>query len=165
MFPAAYSGNWRKKLPELENPEVMTGLNYDGVGLMLLYSVTNIDAFRNPRQGENPRLATLRLETNRGLRLASDGKIQSLLKIADETLPDIRKALLKTPPSEFATMSVSAVVVGQESSMVFLVPAFNAGYCMSFLLKGSEKQAEIKRVDVVIYEGMYKHLERIGELD
>lgn len=164
LFPPTYAGRWREKVPELADPEILANLNYDGVGLMLLYSVTNIDAYRHPRAGENPRLASIREVAGRGLLLASEGKMESLLAKANETLPDIRKALAKLPASEFKTMSVSACVVGDDSALVFYVPTFNAGYCMSFLIKGTGKEAAIRRVDVVAYEGIYKHLSETGEL-
>jgi len=159
VFPVASAVQaWRERLSLREHNEVLVGYNYAVAAYQLLANLIVIDEYRVAVKEEDPSLTSLRDKTTKALKMAVDGKMKTLLKSADETLPEIQKILLGMPRETFKTLRPVYIVPGKDASLVFLAPLSNPDYCISFLLKGKAGRQTLKRIDLVYYEGIYKNV-------
>lgn len=159
VFPVANSvETWRERLSIDEHKEVLVGYNYSVAAYQLLANLIVIDEYRDPLKEETPLLTSLRDKTAKALKMAVGGKMRILLKSAHETLPEIQKMLLAMPPETFKTLRVVYIVPGKDRNLVFMTPALNADYSVSFMLKGKAGRENVKRIDIVYYEGFYRQV-------
>lgn len=160
VFPVEPVTHWRKKLPVLENRQILVDVNYPAVAIMLFNSLQNIDDFRTAGQNDNPRLESCRNLTIDTVHAAVQGHLDELLIAADETLPETKAALKSLLPEWFRTLEAVAVITAKDGCLVFLAPVFDATASISFFLKGSTQKLVLKRIDVVDYRGFYQNLNR-----
>jgi hypothetical protein len=156
LFPGRIEGDWRKQIPNLDDPEVVGDVNYAGVSLLLAQNVSEIEEFCRPEADEDPRLGALRSQTARLLASGKDGKLKSVLAGAKETLPVAQQAMLRIPPETFATYRPVSLLLGNDACIVFLAPTGSADYFMSCVFKGKDSRQKLARVDLVSYAVMYQ---------
>lgn len=158
-FESAFSkptaANWRKAIPNLDDAQLVTDLNYAGASLLMNTNFVEIDEVRNTQPDEDPRMAPMRTASVKALAAARSGKIQEVLNSASETIPAVRDALAEMPPKSFGSLRASSYLLGNESSLVFLVPTEGSGFFVSFLFKGKSKKLKLARIDLVDYARMY----------
>lgn len=163
--PQGDFGDWRAVLPGLRDRKALEKINYGGARLLLLQNLRNISQYSAPSPGENKRLSILRETANKGLGLASAGKMKTLLATADQTMKEARQKLLEIPPEWFRSLAPVAYYAGGDGGFVFMVPASGAGYCVSFMIKdpkgekfGQSASGVIKRIDIVVYASVYERM-------
>jgi hypothetical protein len=156
LFPTSDAiADWRSRLPGLQSPRLLVDHNYLVAGHHLVESMLGLDAFASATDGEDPRLVGIRAAVEDALSLAAQGRVQSLLQSASDTLPATQKTLGELPADAFAGLRVAAVVLDKQASLVFLVPQSPPNYFVSLLLEGRGGQPRVSRVDLVAYAAMY----------
>lgn len=150
-------GWWRAAIPSLNEPQLRE-FNYLGAAELLLDSLTRIDQMRVPSAEDPPQLKSLRSETKQAVKWAADGRMDELLKTADQTLPEAQKVLRETPPIAFHDLSIASVVLGDRQSVVFLTPVNSSGYCLCLTMNGDGATQRLTRIDVIVYEAAYRKL-------
>ena len=155
IYPVAAVSDWRQQMPVLKNEEMLAGVNYPLVRLMLFGNLRNIHLFRTGDREEDPRLEACRDGTIHAVRSASEGRIESLLASADGTLPGAKAVLRKLPEAWFKTLEPVAVRTGQDGCLVFLVPVREPVSSLSLFFEGGGTGLSLKRIDVVPYRGFY----------
>ena len=160
-FASADASTWRYQLAGFDDPKVVYDVNYTGAASMLADALDRIDAFQVPENGEHPVFPVLREATRRAVCLAAAGKMAELLQEADETLPDVKDLLRKTPSNEFENLTVVSTVIERDAAFVFLSSIHRADYSLSLLVDTKSGNPRIKRIDAVLYDGIYRQLEQI----
>jgi hypothetical protein len=157
-FGDADPTHWRERLPGLDNRQALEEANYRGVTVLFLEGLVRLEDFQTPRDDEPPQLDDLRSGTNTAMKLALSGKFEELFALADDTTPEIRQLWQRTPPEDFGALSVASTVVGSDASVVFLIPVGTADRFFSFYFVGSPEEQQLKRIDIVSFEGCYQEL-------
>jgi hypothetical protein len=156
LYPAAIKGGWREQIPNLDDRELVEELNYAGASLLLARNVAEIQEFSVAGKPDDARLGAIRKETARLLDAGRKGKLEAILKGADETIPAAKNALLQIPPGTFATYQPVSFLLGEDACVVFLAPTGSADYFVSCIFKGKGAKQKLARLDLVSYAVMYQ---------
>lgn len=157
------ASSWRKRLPVLENTQLLTELNYPAVALMLLGNLQNINEFRTLKKETNPRMAACRGLAIEVVRSGARGQLKETRKTADETLASTWSVLESLNRQWFEELEAVAVINGKDGCLVFLSPVFDTSGSLSLLFKGSKATLRLKRIDVIDYSGFYRSILGDGE--
>ena len=160
VFLAESGPYWRKRLPVLENQQLLVDVNYLAVSIMLDNSLANIDTFRTAEGANHRLLASCQKLTITSLYEASQGHINRILDSADKTLLETRKILKTLTPEWFETLVAVATLSNNDSCQVFLASMFDASSTLSFLFVKEGSDLALKRIDVVDYTGFYKNMKQ-----
>ena len=157
VFAGTGATQWRTKLPGLNEPDIVANPNYLGVAFCAADALTRIDDFRVAESGEHPRLAVIRAETQRFLTMASEGRIDDVLREASQTTSAMREILHQAPASSFGTLTVVSTFWGTDADAEFLAPAFRTDCCVSLLFTTAAGRPALRRIDCVFYQGIYEY--------
>jgi hypothetical protein len=154
---------WRKRLPVLENAQLLTELNYPAVALMLLGNLQNIHEFRTLKKATHPRMAACRRSAIEVVRSGARGQLMETRTTADETLASTWGVLKSLNRQWFEELEAVAVINGKDGCLVFLSPVFDTSGSLSLFFKGSKADFRLKRIDIIDYTGFYQGIQRDGE--
>lgn len=157
IFPAKSIRNWRKNLKIQNDQKAMNDVNYPTIAIRLYHILKNIENFRTAGKND-PRMESCRAMTIQSLTKAANGRVDDILKNADETLPEATNKLKSLKPELFRTFEAVAVMTGRDWCLVFLSSVQDASGSISLLFRGKAKKLALKRIDVVDYQGFYKNL-------
>lgn len=150
----------RGGLPSLKNDVSGNKTNYELAASRLLYFMTKIEALGEP-QNQDDKLSTLWSETYRVVDQAAEGHWDELFQTANKTLPTTRYFLKKLSPETYRSLVIADYYIRDRGWLVFLVPAFDAGYCFSLSFEPDEQnQISMKRIDFISYSTFYDNYKK-----
>ena len=139
-LPAA---QWRQKLPCLDNPKSRTA----GVLCAMLMLSATLDGVAAYRSDE--KLSPVRGAAEAALGLLRAGRLDEVLRTADQTDQATRKALAEDMATMWGGMKVVEVLDLGKVTFVFLDSADQSGLFATFLFQRPPGRAVLKRIDAM----------------
>lgn len=159
IYPAKSLSNWRKNLRILNDQKALDEINYPAIAVRLYHILKNIDNFRSAGK-DDIKMESCRNVTIEAMRMAANGRIDDILRNADETLPEAKNVLKSLKPGMFRTFDAVAAMTGKDGCLVFLSSVHDASGSISLFFRGDTKKLALKRIDVIDYQGFYKNLQQ-----
>lgn len=160
VFSASTLQNWRKKLPILNEQDLLDEINTPSITLMMNYHLLNLLHFSAPEEDEEL-LKTCGKRTLDVMKLATDNKLDVLLSVADGTLPQTAQNLKTYPGEWFASLKVANVRTGPEGCLVFLTHPQQTSRNLALFFQGAKSiYLRPKRIDLIDYQHFYNELKQ-----
>lgn len=158
LYPVSVSSDdWRDKLPVTSNKQLLEGVNYPAVAVMLYNSLVDIDRFRTAEMADDPRMASCRIQTVETVRRAAQGEIEALAASAEGTLPEMQTLLTKPESSWFSGLEAVAIFSGNDGCLVLLSPMHRPVAALSLFYSETQAGLRLQRMDLVDYQGAYRN--------
>lgn len=160
VFAASTLKNWRRKLPILNDQDILDEINTPSIVIMMNSSLLNLLRFASPEADEDL-LKACKLRTFEVMNLAGENNLDVLFSVADDTLPQTAQSLKTYPKEWFSSLKVVNARVGPEGCLVFLTPPQQTNRSLSLFFQGTKSiYLRPKRIDIIDYQFFYNELKR-----
>ncbi|WP_321367703.1 hypothetical protein [uncultured Desulfuromusa sp.] len=160
IFSAATLTNWRQKLLILNDEDLLDDVNTPSIILMMNEHLLTLLDFSAPEE-EDEFTKTCKKRASDVIKLAADNKFDTLLSVADETLPQTARHIRTYPEEWFSSLSVANVRTGPEGCLVFLSHPQQTSRNLALFFQGAKSiYLRPKRIDLIDYQFFYNELKQ-----
>jgi len=160
LFLKSTGKGFRETLPSLKKEGLIREPNYRLAASRLFYFMSKIEKL-GEAQEEDRELNALWSETYLFVEQAAGGNWDGIFKTADKTLPTTKYFLKKLSPETFRDVVIADYYIEKQGWLVFLTPAYDAGYCFSLSFEPDKKnRMRMKRIDFIGYSTFYDNYKK-----